>query len=79
MVGVIHGKFNAIQMQLKQSTCEAVMTLRSRFLDARSGPAHHPQLQGQLLGRGAESVLAWVSVPQVASRPSQGFWPRLWV
>uniref|UniRef100_A0A7N5JYS6 PBX homeobox 4 n=1 Tax=Ailuropoda melanoleuca TaxID=9646 RepID=A0A7N5JYS6_AILME len=35
MVGVIHGKFNAIQMQLKQSTCEAVMTLRSRFLDAR--------------------------------------------
>ncbi|XP_045154964.1 pre-B-cell leukemia transcription factor 4 [Echinops telfairi] len=35
MVGVIHGKFRAIQMQLKQSTCEAVMTLRSRFLDAR--------------------------------------------
>nr|XP_044989579.1 pre-B-cell leukemia transcription factor 4 [Jaculus jaculus] len=35
MVGVIHGKFSAIQMQLKQSTCEAVMTLRSRFLDAR--------------------------------------------
>ncbi|KAF3829224.1 hypothetical protein GH733_003488 [Mirounga leonina] len=35
MVSVIHGKFNAIQMQLKQSTCEAVMTLRSRFLDAR--------------------------------------------
>lgn len=42
MVGVIHGKFNAIQMQLKQSTCEAVMTLRSRFLDARSGPTHYP-------------------------------------
>ncbi|XP_025771686.1 pre-B-cell leukemia transcription factor 4 [Puma concolor] len=35
MVSVIHGKFSAIQMQLKQSTCEAVMTLRSRFLDAR--------------------------------------------
>uniref|UniRef100_A0A8C5URP7 PBX homeobox 4 n=1 Tax=Microcebus murinus TaxID=30608 RepID=A0A8C5URP7_MICMU len=35
MVGVIHSKFSAIQMQLKQSTCEAVMTLRSRFLDAR--------------------------------------------
>lgn len=42
MVGVIHRKFRAIQMQLKQSTCEAVMTLRSRFLDARSGPAPHP-------------------------------------
>ncbi|XP_064336139.1 pre-B-cell leukemia transcription factor 4 isoform X1 [Camelus dromedarius] len=35
MVGVIHGKFSSIQMQLKQSTCEAVMTLRSRLLDAR--------------------------------------------
>uniref|UniRef100_A0A8C3UIA7 Pre-B-cell leukemia transcription factor 4 n=1 Tax=Catharus ustulatus TaxID=91951 RepID=A0A8C3UIA7_CATUS len=35
MVGVIHGKFSSIQVQLKQSTCEAVMILRSRFLDAR--------------------------------------------
>ncbi|KAM6996624.1 pre-B-cell leukemia transcription factor 1-like [Passerculus sandwichensis] len=35
MVGVIHGKFSSIQLQLKQSTCEAVMILRSRFLDAR--------------------------------------------
>ncbi|GAB1293223.1 Pre-B-cell leukemia transcription factor 4 [Apodemus speciosus] len=35
MVGVIHSKFRAIQRQLEQSTCEAVMTLRSRFLDAR--------------------------------------------
>lgn len=35
MVNIIHRKFSAIQMQLKQSTCEAVMILRSRFLDAR--------------------------------------------
>uniref|UniRef100_A0A8C7SU60 Pre-B-cell leukemia transcription factor 1 n=1 Tax=Oncorhynchus mykiss TaxID=8022 RepID=A0A8C7SU60_ONCMY len=35
MVGIIHRKFSSIQMQLKQSTCEAVMILRSRFLDAR--------------------------------------------
>ncbi|XP_021573593.1 pre-B-cell leukemia transcription factor 2 isoform X1 [Carlito syrichta] len=35
MVSIIHRKFSAIQMQLKQSTCEAVMILRSRFLDAR--------------------------------------------
>ncbi|NWW15031.1 PBX3 factor, partial [Falcunculus frontatus] len=35
MVSIIHGKFSSIQMQLKQSTCEAVMILRSRFLDAR--------------------------------------------
>ncbi|XP_032774948.1 pre-B-cell leukemia transcription factor 4 [Rattus rattus] len=35
MVSTIHSKFSAIQRQLKQSTCEAVMTLRSRFLDAR--------------------------------------------
>lgn len=35
MVSLIHRKFNAIQKQLKQSTCEAVMILRSRFMDAR--------------------------------------------
>lgn len=35
MVGIIHCKFSSIQIQLKQSTCEAVMILRSRFLDAR--------------------------------------------
>ncbi|XP_060152941.1 pre-B-cell leukemia transcription factor 4 isoform X5 [Globicephala melas] len=31
-----HSKFNSVPMQLKESTCEAVMTLRSRVLDARS-------------------------------------------
>ncbi|CAD5121273.1 DgyrCDS9803 [Dimorphilus gyrociliatus] len=35
MVSIIRRKFAAIEMQLKQSTCEAVMILRSRFLDAR--------------------------------------------
>ncbi|XP_061383070.1 homeobox protein extradenticle isoform X2 [Danaus plexippus] len=35
MVQIIHKKFSSIQMQLKQSTCEAVMILRSRFLDSR--------------------------------------------
>ncbi|GMR41681.1 hypothetical protein PMAYCL1PPCAC_11876, partial [Pristionchus mayeri] len=35
MVGIIQKKFSGIQVQLKQSTCEAVMILRSRFLDAR--------------------------------------------
>ena len=35
MVTIINRKFNSIQVQLKQSTCEAVMILRSRFLDAR--------------------------------------------
>merc|ERR1719499_1298199 len=35
MVNIIHKKFTKIQVQLKQSACEAVMMLRSRFLDAR--------------------------------------------
>ncbi|CAF0782563.1 unnamed protein product [Didymodactylos carnosus] len=35
MVHIIRKKFSSIQLQLKQSTCEAVMILRSRFLDAR--------------------------------------------
>lgn len=34
-ISLISRKFNNIQLQLKQSTCEAVMILRSRFLDAR--------------------------------------------
>lgn len=49
MVGIIHSKFSAIQRQLKQSTCEAVMTLRSRFLDARSGAVRHWGPQGSVL------------------------------
>ncbi|XP_019640729.1 PREDICTED: pre-B-cell leukemia transcription factor 1-like isoform X3 [Branchiostoma belcheri] len=35
MISIIRKKFSAIQIQLKQSTCEAIMILRSRFLDAR--------------------------------------------
>jgi len=35
MVSIVRKKFTAIELQLKQSTCEAVMILRSRFLDAR--------------------------------------------
>jgi hypothetical protein len=35
MVRIIRTKFSSIQIQLKQSTCEAIMILRSRFLDAR--------------------------------------------
>ena len=50
MLGILHGKFNSVQMQLKQSTCEAVVTLRSRFLDARSGPTYpRPMTPGSAL------------------------------
>jgi len=35
MLMIIRQRFAHIQVQLKQSTCEAVMILRSRFLDAR--------------------------------------------
>jgi len=35
MVNIIQKKFTSIQIQLKQSTCEAIMILRSRFLDQR--------------------------------------------
>ena len=35
MLRIIKKKFAAIELQLKQNTCEAVMMLRSRFLDAR--------------------------------------------
>lgn len=36
MIKIIHKKFNQFQVQLKQSTCEAVMNLRSRLLDTSS-------------------------------------------
>lgn len=35
MVSIIRKNFCSIQVQLKQSACELVMLLRSRFLDAR--------------------------------------------
>ena len=41
MVSIIRRKFTAIELQLKQSTCEAVMILRSRFLDARYAMSLH--------------------------------------
>ena len=44
MIRIIKKKFSAIELQLKQNTCEAVMMLRSRFLDARSefNPSQFP-------------------------------------
>ena len=45
MVSIIRRKFTAIELQLKQSTCEAVMILRSRFLDARYVQGHRCRLQ----------------------------------
>jgi len=35
MIMIIRKKFSTIQLQLKQSTCEAIMIVRSTFLDAR--------------------------------------------
>ncbi|XP_071157407.1 pre-B-cell leukemia transcription factor 1-like isoform X4 [Mytilus edulis] len=49
MVGIIRKKFAAIEMQLKQSTCEAVMILRSRFLDARRKRRNFSKLATQVL------------------------------
>ncbi|PSN40003.1 Homeobox protein extradenticle [Blattella germanica] len=52
MVQIIHKKFSSIQMQLKQSTCEAVMILRSRFLDARDRKTEEKAAQLQQAGVG---------------------------
>jgi hypothetical protein len=35
MLSIVRKKLCLIQIQLKQNTCEAVMNLRTRFLDAR--------------------------------------------
>ncbi|XP_072240587.1 pre-B-cell leukemia transcription factor 1-like [Leuresthes tenuis] len=58
MVSIIHHKFSAIQMQLKQSTCEAVMILRSRFLDARRKRRNFSKQATQILNEYFYSHLA---------------------
>jgi len=49
MVTIINKKFNKIQVQLKQSSCEAVMILRSRFLDARRNRRNHNKKSSEVL------------------------------
>merc|ERR550534_2909177 len=49
MVNIINKKFNKIQVQLKQSSCEAVMILRSRFLDARRNRRNHNKKSSEVL------------------------------
>ncbi len=40
-ISLVRKKLSSIQIQLKQHTCEAVMNLRTRFLDARYGEVFH--------------------------------------
>ena len=49
MVQIINKKFTSIQIQLKQSTCEAVMILKSRFLDARRKRRNHTKKSSDVL------------------------------
>jgi len=49
MVKIIEKKFTKIQIQLKQSSCEAVMILRSRFLDARRNRRNHTKVSSEIL------------------------------
>merc|ERR1712027_152580 len=58
MVNIIHKKFNTIQIQLKQSTCEAVMILRSRFLDARRKRRNFSKKSSEVLNEYFYSNLA---------------------
>jgi len=58
MVQIINKKFSAIQIQLKQSTCEAVMILRSRFLDARRKRRNFSKKSSEVLNEYFYSNLA---------------------
>jgi len=58
MVQIIHKKFSSIQVQLKQSTCEAVMILRSRFLDARRKRRNFSKQASEILNEYFYSHLA---------------------
>merc|ERR1712110_752849 len=58
MVQIVHRKFLSIQSQLKQSTCEAVMILRSRFLDARRKRRNFSKKSSEVLNEYFYSNLA---------------------
>merc|ERR1712223_2021767 len=58
MVQIINKKFSSIQVQLKQSTCEAVMILRSRFLDARRKRRNFSKQASEILNEYFYSHLA---------------------
>jgi hypothetical protein len=45
MLSIVRKKLCLIQIQLKQNTCEAVMNLRTRFLDARLLTEHFLKLK----------------------------------
>ena len=58
MVKIINKKFNSIQIQLKQSACEAVMILRSRFLDSRRKRKNFNKKSSEILNEYFYSNLA---------------------
>jgi len=58
MVKIINKKFNTIQVQLKQSACEAVMILRSRFLDSRRKRRNFNKKSSEILNEYFYSNLA---------------------
>merc|ERR1712051_497679 len=58
MVNIVHKKFQSIQGQLKQSPCEAVMILRSRFLDARRKRRNFSKKASEILNEYFYSNLA---------------------
>jgi len=49
MMKIIQKKFRVIEMQLKQSSCEAVMLLKSRFLDSRRNRRNHTKKSSEIL------------------------------
>jgi len=58
MVKIINKKFTTIQIQLKQSACEAVMILRSRFLDSRRKRRNFNKKSSEILNEYFYSNLA---------------------
>lgn len=49
MMKIIQKKFRVIEIQLKQSSCEAVMLLKSRFLDSRRNRRNHTKKSSEIL------------------------------
>ncbi|KAK2162484.1 hypothetical protein NP493_1517g00019 [Ridgeia piscesae] len=72
MVNIVRKKFSTIEMQLKQSTCEAIMILRSRFLDA-SNPYPSEEAKEEL-ARKCSITVSQASLSPRQSSPHVSNW-----
>ena len=72
LFSLVNKKFHSIRSQLKQSTCEAVMILRSKFLDARRKRRNFSKKATEVLNE--YFIAIWLILTQVKKQKKN--WPK---